>query len=122
MDIISSILWLTLNVYHEVRGEEFLAQVAVAHVTINRARSRHLSVKDTVLQDHQFSWTDMPKKKWFPRDLVAFWLCLESVTTAAAGHDFTGGATFYHNYRIKPYWAASLEPVGLIGNHIFYRR
>lgn len=122
MDILTGFLWLSLNIYHEARGEDQLAQVAVAHVTINRARKRGLSVKETVLQPKQFSWTNQPKEKWWPRDWFSFLLCMESATVAVAGYDFTKGATHYHSYRVIPGWSKKLEYIGAFGGHKFYRR
>lgn len=34
--------------------------------------------------------------------------------------DNTNGSTHYHRYDITPYWSASIEKIGQIGNHIFY--
>jgi spore germination cell wall hydrolase CwlJ-like protein len=33
----------------------------------------------------------------------------------------TEGATHYHADWIEPYWAPTLQQVGTIGSHIFYR-
>jgi spore germination cell wall hydrolase CwlJ-like protein len=35
--------------------------------------------------------------------------------------DPTKGATFYHTSDIHPSWAAKLQRVGMIGDHVFYR-
>ncbi len=121
MDLLTSVLWLTLNVYHEARGEDKMGQIAVAHVTLNRSKARDLSIKETVLQPKQFSWTH-DDKSYFPFDLGAFVECLDSVGVAAVGHDFTQGATYYHAKRINPYWAAEYTLVSQYGNHKFYRR
>ena len=50
MDLLIGILYLTLNVYHEARSEDQFAQTAVAHVTMNRAVERKLTIKQVVLQ------------------------------------------------------------------------
>lgn len=119
MNLFEAILFLTLNVYHEARSEEQFAQVAVAHVTMNRARERHLPIKGVVLQPKQFSWTHQLKSYW-PKNLAAFMNCLESVTIAAQGNDFTNGATYYHLNTIHPWWADSMHYVADFGSHKFY--
>ncbi len=49
MDLMTGILYLTLNVYHEARSEDQFAQMAVAHVTMNRSRERGISIRDVVM-------------------------------------------------------------------------
>ena len=65
MTIFEGLLWLTLNVYHEARSEPQLGQIAIAQVTLNRAKKGQLSIEDVVRQPHQFSWT-MDKRFVFP--------------------------------------------------------
>ena len=57
MDVIGALLWLSLNIYYEARSEPKNAQIAVAQVTINRSKSRNLTIKEVVLQPYQFRWT-----------------------------------------------------------------
>lgn len=120
MNILEALLYLTLNVYHESRGEDQLGQIAVAHVTLNRSKLRGLSIKETVLEPAQFSWTH-ELESYVPNDPQAFIQSLESAVVAISGHDFTGGATYYHQKDKRPYWADSYVHVGLIDNHEFYR-
>lgn len=116
---LEALLWLTLNIYHEARSESQFDQIAVAHVTINRAKETGKGVKYVVLKDRQFSWTH-EKSDYWPHDTQAFVTCLESALVAAGGFDFTGGATHYHEKRIKPYWAKDMHRVGTFGAHKFY--
>jgi len=118
---LEAVLWLTLNIYHEARGEDALGQLAVAHVTLNRARSQGLDVKQVVLEPYQFSWTLQPKKRWWPKDMAALIGCLDVAVTAVAGHDFTRGATHYHQVSVIPEWTNRLEFAGAYGLHNFWR-
>ncbi len=59
---VESLLWLSLNVYHESRGEPEIGQLAVAHVTLNRALEDNKSVADVILAPNQFSWTFQKKE------------------------------------------------------------
>jgi len=61
MTLLEGLLWLTLNVYHEARSEPQIGQVAVAHVTLNRASEKRLPVKEIIKQPYQFSWHFYPK-------------------------------------------------------------
>jgi len=120
MDLLSAIMWLTLNIYHEVRGEDQIGQIAVAHVTLNRVHNRDQSVKEVVLAPYQFSWT--LNESWTPKNMEALLECLESATVAIQGHDFTQGATHYHRADIHPYWADKMIYLGQFGDHKFYRK
>lgn len=119
MDILTGLLWLTLNVYHEARSEEDLTQIAIAHVTLNRARNRNKPIKEVVLAPKQFSWTHL-KANWVPEEPKAFLQCLNNTLIALKGFDFTQGATHYHRMDIKPWWAKSYHHVADFGLHRFY--
>jgi hypothetical protein len=80
---------------------------------------RGMSIKDVVMQPRQFSWTHQ-KKSYLPNDIDAFMQCLQSVSIAARGKDFTKGATYYHLDGTTPYWASSYNYVGSFGAHRFY--
>ena len=119
MDLITAIMWLTLNIYHESRGEEQLGQIAVAHVTLNRVKKGDTSVKEVVLSPYQFSWVHT--QPWEPKDIPALVQCFHSAVIAMNGFDFTGGSTHYHKKNIKPFWTRKKELVAVIGAHKFYR-
>lgn len=121
MSILEGLLWLTLNVYHEARSEPEIGQVAVVHVTLNRALERHLSIKDVVKQPYQFSWT-FQKKSYIPDDPKAFFDCMKSVYIALQTKDVTTGATYYHLDSITPDWASHYTYVNQFGSHKFYRQ
>ena len=122
--ISAALLCLALNVYHESRGEPRSGQLAVAHVTLNRAKASDEHVCVTVYKPAQFSWTLSKAKLTFvPRDNDKVWSnCLSIARHAKRSKDTTGGATFFHTTTVDPYWAASVQKVAHIGNHIFYKR
>lgn len=119
MDLLTSVLWLTLNVYHEARSEPDLGQIAVVHVTLNRSKSRQLPVKEVVLQPFQFSWT--LKDSYLPDDWDAFGKSLAVVKTAMMTEDVTDGAIYYHHEKIIPEWTNRTTYTGQIGVHKFYK-
>lgn len=120
MAILESLLWLTLNVYHEARSEPEIAQVAVALVTLNRANEKNLQVKDVVKEPHQFSWT-YQKSSYFPDDPKAFIKCIKSVYRALQIEDFTQGATHFHLDSVEPYWITEYTFLEQYGSHKFYK-
>ena len=117
-----ALLCLTLNVYHEARGESLSGQFAVAHVTLNRAKRKAKNVCRVVYQKGQFSWVndqlsnDMSDKKAKTRAMrVAF------VSLLFSHWDITRGATYYHTKQVNPIWSGSLVKLGIIGNHVLYK-
>lgn len=124
---------LALNVYHEARGEPQQGQVAVAHVTINRATKRNTNVCFEVTRPYQFSWLNdgglhWDGRKWrvdqgkMPTDLKAWQKALEVAKAALVGisKDPTHGATFYHADYVQPGWTAGMYRTKAIGKHYFY--
>ena len=121
---------LTMAIYYEAASEPDAGQRAVAQVVLNRVA--HPTYPDTVCgvvfqgseraTGCQFSFTcdgslaRKPAKMWWDR--------AASVARAAlAGGVYApvGLATHYHTVQVHPYWADSLDHVGTIGAHRFYR-
>lgn len=124
---------LSLNIYHEARGEPDAGQVAVAYVTLNRARTKKMSVCDVVVEPHQFSWTTggvmMRMNGWtllphmVPDDLRALHKAVQIAQLAMSGkvEDPSLGALFYHADYVSPYWKHSMTQIAAIGQHRFYQ-
>jgi N-acetylmuramoyl-L-alanine amidase len=120
MDIMEALLWLCLNIYHEARSDDRLGQLAVAHVTLNRAELRGLTVREVVLQPAQFSWVD--KVDIMPKEHNTMLEIANVAKTAFSGKDITGGATHYHHVSIQPHWADKMEYITTFGSHKFYKK
>ncbi|MCL2790008.1 MAG: cell wall hydrolase [Desulfobulbus sp.] len=118
---VESLFWLSLNIYHESRGEPEIGQLAVAHVTLNRALEDNKSIADVILAPNQFSWT-FQKKNYAPLEINPFQESLRVALKAMTTPDFTKGSTFYHHVDIAPGWAASKAYIGRYGAHKFYRQ
>jgi N-acetylmuramoyl-L-alanine amidase len=119
MTLLEGLLWLTMNVYHEARSEPRIGQLAVAHVTLNRATKKQISIKEVVQEPYQFSWTG--KKSFIPSNIPVFFKCMESAYIALSTNDFTAGATHFHLKNIAPKWSSSLTYVNQYGSHKFYK-
>lgn len=134
---------LALNIYYESRGSNFADQAAVADVVLNRVNDRRYpdTVCEVVQQGKQKpSWKD-PNKMVMVRNACQFsWYCDGKADIPHPGDawvnaqtvawkvmqfgEFRGiseGATHYHATYVNPSWAGSLQLVGTIGKHIFYR-
>lgn len=121
---------LTAAVYYEARSEPLDGQRAVAQVVLNRVRDRAFpdSVCKVVYQRPahgagcQFSFacdgsTNRPIEQ-------RAWAIARGVANAALNGSVyapVGSATYYHTAAVLPWWAASLQRIGEIGAHIFYR-
>jgi N-acetylmuramoyl-L-alanine amidase len=111
------------NIYHEARGEGVEGMQAVAAVTLNRAAQANTSVCDVVYARKQFSWANTSKGRNKPMTgdtAVVYAVAAQAMTGAM--QDITGGATHYHTKKVKPIWRKSLDKIGVINNHIFYRK
>lgn len=115
---------LSLVVYHESRGQIKQDQIGVAHVVLNRVKSRQFpnDICSVVYQRGQFSWvndrhdnTPHEKKSWRTARQVA-----SGVLEGRYG-DPTGGALYFYRYDIRtPRWARN-KTKHRIGNHIYVR-
>lgn len=126
-DIDRSLTCMAMNLYHEARGEGELGMVAVAHVVLNRAKSKNFpsdvcEVIKQVKPSCQFSWFCTGKIKdidnWDKYDharSVAINVMNGQVT------DPTNGALYYHTVNVKPKWRKRFIKVAKIGSHIFYK-
>ena len=121
---------LSMAVYYEAASESYQGQEAVAQVVLNRVAhpAYPASVCGVVFQGSerktgcQFTFTcDGSLAR---RPSRQGWARAQSIALAAlAGNVFkpVGLATHYHTNYVNPYWAASLDYVGNIGAHRFYR-
>lgn len=121
---------LALNVYHESRGEPIEGQLAVAHVTLNRAQSTgHPDdicsvVTETRGASCQFGWW-CDGRSIVPRNETVFKRSLRVALDAMTGaaEDPTDGATFFVSSRLgRPGWTRRLTQTAEISGHVFFRQ
>ena len=121
---------LASAVYYEAASEAIGGQRAVAQVVLNRVA--HPSYPDSVCgvvfqgserkTGCQFTFTcdgslaRKPMKAGWDRALMVARQALSGEV-----YEPVGLATHYHTIWINPYWAPSLDTVGTIGAHRFYR-
>lgn len=128
---------MALNVYYEARGSNLADKAAVADVVLNRVNDRRYpnTVCEVVKQGMknadgsmkrnacQFSWYcdgkhDRPQDedRWVEAQSIAWNMVEENKFRG-----ITEGSTHYHATYVNPRWAKTLQLVGRIGAHIFYR-
>jgi len=128
---------LASNIYWESRNQSLGGKLAVGQVVMNRVDNKKFPsnickvVKQTKfypsgkidLHDCQFSWycdgkSDTPVEHEMKHYEDAFELAVKMIEDRPV--DITEGSTHYHNDKVIPYWADSLERKTRIDNHIFY--
>ena len=121
---------LSQAIYYEAASEAIAGQEAVAQVVLNRVShpSYPNSVCGVVFQGSerktgcQFSFTcDGSLRR---KASAGAWNRARGVAqNALSGSVYrpVGLATHYHTIWIYPYWAPSLDPIGTIGAHRFYK-
>lgn len=129
---------LALNIYFEARSDNLAGKYAVANVVLNRVQDARYpnTICDVVQQGQmgsnsktirthfcQFSWfcdnlSDIPNEEdsWQKAQMVAY-----NIVNHQKFRGLTEGATHYHATYVNPRWAPTLEFVGTIGQHLFYR-
>jgi N-acetylmuramoyl-L-alanine amidase len=111
-------------VYYEARGEKEAGQDAVAHVILNRAD--HDAFPDTpceVIEDgceFSFMCDGKPVRMADTDDREDAFEVAEAVVEGER-EDPTDGALFFHSRSVQHDWFETLERVGIIGRHVFYR-
>lgn len=121
--IAESILCAALVVFYEARSEPWEGRMAVALVVRNRARTHGTSICWETFRYKQFSWTLEPANLRALPTGPAWTDALQIARTALnTSVDFTDGATEYHLISEPAWWAPAMVPIGVWGNHQFYRR
>lgn len=121
---------LTAAIYYEAAMEPDAGQQAVAQVVLNRMM--HPSYPDTVcgvvyqgserVSGCQFTFSCDGAMARAPSPV--YWSRARRVAERAlSGYVYrpVGTATHYHTTEVSPYWAPSLDFIGTIGAHRFYR-
>lgn len=126
---------LTDNIFFEAGAESHSGKIAVAFVTMNRAKSDLYPkdvcdvVKQKIGKTCQFSWVCSKKttsKKVLTIEDFMMYTYLRSIAIDVFFHhekllDPSRGALFYHADYVKPNWKMPIKKTTKIGKHIFYK-
>ena len=113
---------LSLNAYHESKGESDKGTLAVIFTTLNRVKDNRFpkTVCGVVYQKSQHSWTKHnPKIKEKEQYERAKRLAQEVVD--GKHKDVSGGALYFVHVKINRNWLKKLTHTCTIGNHKFFK-
>ena len=119
------LLWLTMTVWFEARGEPEHCQVKVAQVVLNRMRDGG-DVKKVILAPSQFSWVNdklsngVIKPEHRPNTESAAWKRAEQSARTAMYSTDKFLATHFHAVTVNPKWNLALSHYTTCNNHHFY--
>jgi len=131
---------LALNIFFEAAVESTAGKLAVAHVTLNRVKSKKYpnSVCGVVKEGSHFAngfpKRDMCQFSWYcdgkhdiPQEGILWNKSKELATYVLRKHeellDITDGATHYHaDYISPPRWAHPKQKTARIDTHIFFNK
>ena len=131
-------MWcLAQNIYYETRSSNRADRMAVADVVINRVNHTYYpnTICEVVQQGKQYADGRMKRNmcqfSWYcdgkpddPKDTDA-WMAAQAnaykIMNYGEFRGLTEGATHYHAGYVNPRWASSLQLVGKIGDHVYYR-
>ena len=132
----TALICLSLNIYHESRGEPIVVQQAVAQVTMNRAQQDPQNVCKEVFRPYQFSWANKLSKetRTDPYKVVAKrvkkpegkeWQRSLQIARQALNGDFIRkfkGATHFYNINTdNPKWKERLIYIAQAGPFILMK-
>jgi spore germination cell wall hydrolase CwlJ-like protein len=133
-----AVLCLANNIYFEARSEPVEGQIAVAIVTINRARDERFPdticgvVEQAKTDDHGIPLRNQCQFSWYcdgkPDDILnipvyekIYKLAIDILLDFDNIEDITKGATHYHTTYVNPFWKSTKKRTVRISTHIFYR-
>lgn len=122
---------LTSAIYYEAANEPDEGQRAVAQVVLNRVRHPAWPTSICAVVYQGSERTDMLCQFTFScdgamarRPVADKWARARAVAAAALnGRAFApvGLSTYYHTLAVHPSWSSRLDPVAVVGAHIFYQ-
>jgi N-acetylmuramoyl-L-alanine amidase len=117
--ITTTLLCLTLNIFHEARGESIDTQEAVAAVTLNRSKKRGRGVCREVYSPGSFSWTRHSHLKI--KEKVAFERAKRIATAYLSGkvNGRIGDRLYFNERRLGKRFKTKHRPI-IIGRLIMY--
>lgn len=114
----AAVVCLALNIHYEASVDPIEGQLAVALVTLNRAKHVQSRVCNEVFRPGAFEWTsDIPKGP----SRVNMQKYKSTAIVALSMHDFTNGATHFCHYKAFCSWSKGMEFMGRWGSHNFYK-
>lgn len=105
---------LAIAMHHEARGETLEGQLWVAAVVLNRADGDEGEICRVVAAPKQFTDIDLTAPPAPDFEAQA-----ELILNGELRLPDTG-ADHFHHVDITPHWAVGMQPVAVVGDHVFY--
>lgn len=118
----STLMCLSLLVFHEARAEPLKGKEAVIEVVMNRTKDSRYPSKpcDVIKQKSQFSWANNPNNLKPPKYEIKAWD--ESLKVAknfsTKKTNYTKGSLYFNHQRLGVRFGKTLKCK--IGNHVFF--
>ena len=136
------VMCMAKNIFFEAAVESTAGKLAVAQVTLNRVNSKYYpnTVCEVVYEGPHYTGSnglqlpvrDRCQFSWYcdgAADIIRFgdaWFKAQRIAYALVHHKkwrgITEGATHYHATYVTPKWSSTLQLIGRIGLHVFYRK
>jgi len=119
--MISTLTCMAVAIYFEARGEPIDGQMLVAETIINRVKDERWpnDACEVIAQPYQFSFYADGRSN-LPRDMKAYTTAVLVAQDALNGEHMNTGTLYYHKLDVQPVWRHALQPIGVVGDHIFY--
>lgn len=122
-------------IYYEARNQDFISQLAVANVIIERVRIDYFpsTICEVVHEGRKWKgnmvkhacefsyYCDGKNENMKESDSIVQAMKVAELAMRGGFVENILGATHYHATYIYPYWAEILEYLGQVGHHKFYR-
>ena len=119
--MLTALACIATAVYFEARSEPIDGQLLVAETIINRVEDPRWpdTACEVVKQRKQFSfYSDGVSDK--PTNEEAYATATQVAARALRGLHMNTDALWYHTTSVRPIWRHKLQPIGVVGAHIFY--
>lgn len=119
--ITTQIICIAATIWLEARGEpDFDATAAVADTIMVRAAQRDIAPCDVVQEPEQYAKGRVDLEYMATDDLEAYERARGVAVAAFWGQGLGIQADHFHSIAVQPMWALGVQPVGRVGDHVFY--
>jgi len=117
----TALLCLSLNIYHESRGESERVQEAVAAITMNRVERMEgpNSVCNVVYSSHQFTWTKNKRSKVKDKEALSKAKKIASAYLHGKINKQVGKRVYFNHKRMGKRYRTPNKPI-VLGQLVFY--
>ena len=134
-DLNQEVICLVETIYFEARGEDFVGQLGVGTVVMERVESKSFpnTVCDVVRAGRYWKgnpvrnkcafsyWCDGKSERMYDYSSLEEALEISLMGLKGVRLSSITGATHYHAQYVKPYWSHEMKHIFTSGKHLFYK-